>query len=427
MFLYVKYILGAGSSTSTIFCVSIINRNSPSPPPAPIEGENPFNSDEPSGDDDSSVVPLNDLDRDHRRPQLNGGGISSSSATSSSSASKSSVSTNPARRAPDMQMGKCPWVRVYDNVTYIVSAIALRDGPRGREVLLMREAKEKCRGKWYMPAGHVEPGETLEEACKRELREETGLECAVETLLCVEVRGSGWYRMAFAVEPNGGELKQEPDQESLGAGWHPLELVRRKRNDADGLQLRCRDFMSILAEAERYADWKRRMGLRGISAALPWAPILNRDEAQPGLFVDFVIVRQSVVSNRLECLVHQCVRDQLQLLDELTLPDAFPSVEFGFEFFLPSVITKVYRHVLDDGHCVLELPEAVTALWCLPAPMSSVRHGIRLRLLCRHKRSAQRGQILAPQRYRWIELDHPEVLSTLYLLDEQFRPKLFLL
>jgi 8-oxo-dGTP pyrophosphatase MutT (NUDIX family) len=51
---------------------------------------------------------------------------------------------------------------VYDNVTYIVAAIALRDGPDGREVLLMREAKEKCRGKWYMPAGHVEPGETIE-------------------------------------------------------------------------------------------------------------------------------------------------------------------------------------------------------------------------------------------------------------------------
>ena len=47
-------------------------------------------------------------------------------------------------------------------VTYIVAAIALREGPEGREVLLMREAKEKCRGKWYIPAGHVEPGETIE-------------------------------------------------------------------------------------------------------------------------------------------------------------------------------------------------------------------------------------------------------------------------
>lgn len=84
---------------------------------------------------------------------------------------------------------------------------------------------------------------------------------------------------------------------------------------------------------------------------------------------------------------------------------AFLSVEFGFEFFLPSVLSKVYRHVLADGHSVLELPEAVIALWCLPAPISSVRHGIRLRFLCRHKRSAQRAQINSPQRYHWIEVE----------------------
>ena len=49
---------------------------------------------------------------------------------------------------------------------------------------------------------------------RRELREETGLDCRLESLLCVEVRGSGWYRMAFAVEPlPGGQLKTEADQE----------------------------------------------------------------------------------------------------------------------------------------------------------------------------------------------------------------------
>ena len=135
-------------------------------------------------------------------------------------------------------------MRVYDNVTYIVAAIALRDGPDGREVLLMREAKEKCRGKWYMPAGHVEPGETIEvignwalaighwhwnggtlhlqEAVRRELREETGLEGEPETLLCVEVRGSGWYRLAFFVQVTGGVLKQQPDQEWVNTTQKPI-------------------------------------------------------------------------------------------------------------------------------------------------------------------------------------------------------------
>ncbi len=45
--------------------------------------------------------------------------------------------------------------------------------PRG-EILLVQS--HKWRGKWVVPGGHVELGETLEDALRREAREETGLE-----------------------------------------------------------------------------------------------------------------------------------------------------------------------------------------------------------------------------------------------------------
>lgn len=108
---------------------------------------------------------------------------------------------------------------------------------------------------------------------------------------------------------------------SLGAGWQPLALLRRKPCP---LPLRCRDFLEILGQAERFADWKCAVG-RPLLSSCAWAPILCRDEPQPGLFAEFVIVRQSPLSGRVECLVHRCIRDQLQLLDELSLPDAFPA------------------------------------------------------------------------------------------------------
>ena len=52
-----------------------------------------------------------------------------------------------------------------------VGAVVVHDG----RVLLIRRGKEPLRGRWVVPGGTVELGETLEEALVREVREETGL------------------------------------------------------------------------------------------------------------------------------------------------------------------------------------------------------------------------------------------------------------
>src|SRR5215472_5660687 len=53
---------------------------------------------------------------------------------------------------------------------------------RGRTVLI-RRGTEPLLGQWSIPGGTIEIGETIEEAVRRELREETGLEVRVIELI----------------------------------------------------------------------------------------------------------------------------------------------------------------------------------------------------------------------------------------------------
>lgn len=80
------------------------------------------------------------------------------------------------------------------SVTYIVMGVLINDKS---EVLMMQEAKESCAGQWYLPAGRMEPGETIEEAVKREVLEETGLDMEPTTLLAVETASGSWYRFVL--------------------------------------------------------------------------------------------------------------------------------------------------------------------------------------------------------------------------------------
>lgn len=117
------------------------------------------------------------------------------------------------------------------SVTYIVACVIFNEN---NEVLMMQEAKKSCAGKWYLPAGRIEPGEKIVEAAAREVYEETGLNIRVTTLLAVETASGSWVRFVLTGDVLNGELKipARADKESLQAKWiRSLDEVTLRSND----------------------------------------------------------------------------------------------------------------------------------------------------------------------------------------------------
>ncbi|HSK95674.1 MAG TPA: NUDIX domain-containing protein [Euzebyales bacterium] len=65
-----------------------------------------------------------------------------------------------------------------------VGAVLVRDG----RLLLVRRGRGVGAGRWSLPGGRVEPGETLAAALTRELREETGLTARIGDLCGIAER-----------------------------------------------------------------------------------------------------------------------------------------------------------------------------------------------------------------------------------------------
>lgn len=90
----------------------------------------------------------------------------------------------------------------------------------------MKRKNPPNRGRWALPGGLVELGETTEDAATREILEETGLRVEVEGLLDVQtdlhLDGSSrleyhYVLVDYLAKPRGGRVKL--NQESSASGW----------------------------------------------------------------------------------------------------------------------------------------------------------------------------------------------------------------
>ena len=68
----------------------------------------------------------------------------------------------------------------------------------GDKLLLIRRANPPGQGYWSIPGGHVEPGETWQEAVEREVLEETGLRATCGRFVGWVERSAGDNRYLIA-------------------------------------------------------------------------------------------------------------------------------------------------------------------------------------------------------------------------------------
>lgn len=96
---------------------------------------------------------------------------------------------------------------------------------RGDRILMVRRKYGRYRQKWCIPCGHVEPGEDVRQAVKREIKEETGLDVeigdVVDVLSTHHPGGKSVVGVYFLATEKGGILVAGDDASE--AEFFPLD------------------------------------------------------------------------------------------------------------------------------------------------------------------------------------------------------------
>ncbi|MCY3822626.1 MAG: NUDIX hydrolase [Nitrospinae bacterium] len=129
-------------------------------------------------------------------------------------------------------------------------------------VLIVRRGQPPKMGAWSIPGGGVHLGEDLEEACMREVKEETGLDVEIlsEGRVLNRVTRDEWERIQFhyvlidfVCRPVGGALQAASDISE--ARWVPLSEVSSLSPMTSGT---AEFILESVASLKQSSRWKYR-------------------------------------------------------------------------------------------------------------------------------------------------------------------------
>ena len=87
------------------------------------------------------------------------------------------------------------------------------------KILLIKRNTKPFVGYWALPGGRMDPGEIIQQTIVREVKEETGLDSAIVSIVGEYVEKGikddveyEYYPTCFVVKPVGGELKKQDSE-----------------------------------------------------------------------------------------------------------------------------------------------------------------------------------------------------------------------
>jgi|SRR3989344_2474282 len=107
-----------------------------------------------------------------------------------------------------------------------VAAVVFKDG----KILLGEDLTKGGESIFGVPGGHWESGETLSDAIKREVLEESGIEIQNITLISVydffrKDKNKSYVTIGFKAEHESGTLKDESKDTRKNWGWFELDKL----------------------------------------------------------------------------------------------------------------------------------------------------------------------------------------------------------
>lgn len=103
----------------------------------------------------------------------------------------------------------------------IVVGVCIKNN--NNEILMVQEAKEEIKGLYNIPAGKLDPSESILEGAIRETKEETGYDVKLDSVLCIQyLENKSILKIIFNATIISENIKFDKN-EIMDIKWIPIE------------------------------------------------------------------------------------------------------------------------------------------------------------------------------------------------------------